>query len=198
MYFSIAGEDILHLAVAEKIVEHFGCEVGASHNRNGCGRLDSGLRGFAAASAYSPWLVFRDLDSAVCPTALLDRIFPQRAEHPNMLLRILVREVESWIMADRASLAQFLGLGIARVPQNPEALPNPKEALIRLASETRHRNLRDGLTPRPGSGAAVGPEYNSILERYVWEQWEIEEAAENAPSLARLLQRLQELLDNQQ
>jgi hypothetical protein len=197
MYLSVAGEDLLHLAVAEKIVTHFNCDVAASHNRNGCGRLDSGLKGFAAASTHLPWLILRDLDNSPCPSALLDKIMPERGEYPGMLLRVVVREVESWIMADRATLAQFLGLSIAKMPPNPEDLPHPKEALIRLASETRHRNIREGLVPRPGSGATVGPEYNSILEEYIWDRWDLEAAAQTAPSLARLLERFKELIDAQ-
>ncbi|HTU11182.1 MAG TPA: hypothetical protein VMG08_09825 [Allosphingosinicella sp.] len=195
MYFSIAGEDLLHLAVAEKIVAHFGCEVAASHNRNGCGRVDSGLRGFAAASTYSPWLVFRDLDAAPCAPALLEKILPERDEYPNLLLRIVVREVESWIIADRTNLAQFLGVSLTKIPLDPESLAHPKEAMILLANQTRHRKIRDGLVPRGGSGASVGPEYNSILEAYIWDKWSIEGAAANAPSLSRLLQRFQILLD---
>lgn len=195
MYFSVAGEDLLHLAVAEKILAHFNCDVAASHNRNGCGRLDSGLPGFAAASTHLPWLLLRDLDNAPCPSALLDRIMPNRDDYPNMLLRVVVREVESWIMADRSALAQFLGLGMARIPQSPEDIADPKETLIRLAAQTRHRNIRDGLVPRPGSGASVGPEYNSILEEYIWDHWDLERAAQSAPSLARLLDRFREIVD---
>lgn len=197
MYFSIAGEDLLHLAVAEKIVTHFGCEVAVSHNRRGCGRLDTGLKGFAAASAFSPWLVFRDLDTTACAPALLDKIFPQRDNYPNLLLRVVVREVESWIMADRAGFARFIGVSVANIPQLPESIADPKSALIQLARQTRHRKLREGLVPRLGSGVAVGPEYNSILEAFVWNHWNVDAAAQHAPSLERLLIRFQELLDRQ-
>lgn len=69
--------------------------------------------------------------------------------------------------------------------------------LVQLAGQSRHRNLREGLVPRPNSGATVGPEYNSILETYIWARWDIERAAEAAPSLSRVLYRMQEIVDQQ-
>lgn len=194
MYLSVAGEDLLHLAVAEKIALHFDYEVLASHNRNGSGRLDSGLKGFAAASAQYPWLVLRDLDRANCAPELLERILPDRANYPNLLLRIVVTEVESWLLADRGNFSQLLGLSLAKMPTHPEDLDHPKEALIALAAQSRHRNLRDGLVPRPGSGASVGPEYNSILESFIWDSWNLEDAANVAPSLKRVLDRVAQLV----
>ncbi|MBL8231649.1 MAG: hypothetical protein JNL98_24340 [Bryobacterales bacterium] len=71
-----------------------------------------------------------------------------------------------------------------------EALPDPKRFLLQLTSQGRNREARKRLLPKASSGASVGPEYNSCLSEFVTEKWNWERASTNAPSLRRLLLRL--------
>ena len=60
-------------------------------------------------------------------------------------------------MADRESIASFLAVSIAKVPQHPNLDPNSKQTLINIARTSRSKNIREDLVPRQGSGAKVGP-----------------------------------------
>lgn len=193
MYFTIAGEGDLDLAVAEKILRCYGGKVVAAHNKGGCNKLDNALEGFSRASAHGMWLVFRDLDRHACPVALKNQLLPQWTECPGLLLRIVVTEIEAWLLADAQNLAAFLGIARVLMPPQPEHIIDAKEQVIGLAQRSRHRNIREGLVPRLGSGAKVGPEYNAVLQKFVWEHWDVTSASQRAPSLARLLNRLDEL-----
>jgi hypothetical protein len=190
MTFIIAGESELDLSVGEKIVAHFGHGVFGAYSKGGHVRLDGNLRGYANASRQTPWLILRDLDHANCAAALADQLLPERAQFPDLFFRIVVREIEAWLLADRPAISQYLGVSQAIVPGQPEQIAHPKEELIRVASRSRHRQLREGIVPRAGSGATIGPEYNALLHRFVVDHWDVSRAAESSESLRRLLDRL--------
>lgn len=190
MHFSIAGEGTLDLAVAEIILNRFGHEVSAAFDKRGKDNLDSRLSGYLNASRISPWLVLRDLDTDDCAPTVLNRIAPNIGQFPNMHLRICVRSVEAWLLADSQAFAQFLGVRIAAVPQDPDDLAYPKTTLVQIAAGSRRRNLRDGIVPRPQSGRAVGPEYNSIMTEFVLAHWNVERAIGQSPSLDRAVNRI--------
>lgn len=54
-----------------------------------------------------------------------------------MCFRIAVREVEAWLLADAEQAAGFLAVPLARIPAEPETLPDPKATLIALAGRSR-------------------------------------------------------------
>lgn len=192
MTFTLAGEGILDISVGEKIVQSFGYEVWTSFSKGGAGKLDANLAGYANASRFSPWLVLRDMDAADCAVHLADNLLPNRHDYPDLFFRVVVRAVEAWLLADRSAISQYLGVPQAIIPADPEALLNPKTLLIQIASQSRHRSLREGIVPRAGSGAKVGPEYNALLQRFVNDHWSVQRARERAQSLDRLIRRLQE------
>ncbi|MBM0169428.1 hypothetical protein [Altererythrobacter sp. C41] len=191
MAFMIAGESELDLSVAHKILSHFGYEVYGSFNKGGHAKLDANLPGYANASQQCPWLVLRDMDAAECPVSLADQLIPNRHNYQNLLFRVVVREIESWILADRAVFANFLGISQVHIPAQPESVEKPKQTLMALAAHSRHRRLREGLIPREGSGARVGPEYNAILQKFVTSHWDAVRASDRADSLARLMRHIE-------
>jgi hypothetical protein len=83
------------------------------------------------------------------------------------LLRAVVPELESWLIADRAGLAVWLGIAVATIPPEPERLTDPKQALVNLARRSRHARLREALAPPQGSSHSVGPGYASLIEEFV-------------------------------
>jgi len=127
-----------------------------------------------------------DLDRYDCPVALIGDWLTQ-PKHHNLLIRVAVREAEAWVLADRDSFANFLGINIVKVPQDVEALLNPKTTLIQLARESRRRQLRDDICPRPGSTSKVGPNYNARLGSFVNESWNPTVARLNSRSLDRTI-----------
>jgi hypothetical protein len=55
-------------------------------------------------------------------------------QHPNLLLRVAVREVEAWLFAHKTAFAEFLGVSRDLIPDNVEQVENPKEFVVTLAS----------------------------------------------------------------
>jgi hypothetical protein len=137
-----------------------------------------------AAFGY-PVLLITDLDSAECPPSL-HRTWMDTIPHEMFLFRVAVREVEAWLLADRDALAGFLKIKITRIPDKPEELDDPKRILLNLA-RLAPRRIRNGLLPEPRSKAHIGPEYNDLLTDYVRSSWDIETAADRAPSLRKAL-----------
>lgn len=184
-YFSVAGEGILDLAVGKKLLTSLNHDVIAEFDKRGKDRLDASLVGFARASAHSPWLVLRDLDNHACAPSLLEQIIPDRNDHPNLLLRVCVRSIEAWLLADQHAIASFLGLRLGAFANDPDGLANPKRSLIEAAAQSRRRDLREGITPRTGSGRTIGPEYNAIMMAFLENHWSLERALDSSSSLKK-------------
>lgn len=114
-----------------------------------------------------------------------------------MCFRVAVREIESWLMADSERLARWLNIRASEVPIDPEAIDNPKEKLVELARQSRNRDIRMDMIPRPGSGRSVGPAYSSRMINFVSDGqrgWRPDVASSHCDSLKRCLNRLRELV----
>ena len=125
-------------------------------------------------------------------TALISEYLPDPA--PLMCFRVAVREIESWLLADRDNLATFLSVPESEFPPNPETLDDPKRGMIELAKKSRNRAIREDMLPRPGSGRAIGPAYPSRLIEFATRHWKPEVATNRCESLRRCWQRLTELV----
>ena len=113
-----------------------------------------------------------------------------------MCCRVAVHAVEAWLLADRERLAHFLSVAPSKIPNMPEAIPNPKLALVDLARRSRRRDIREDMTPRPESGRKVGPAYVSRLIEFVEDRergWRLEIALKYSDSLVRCLRSMQRL-----
>ena len=109
--FSAAVEGPTDEAVLRRVIEHHGATLGTVYGKAGKSALLRQLRGYNQAAGMQPWIVLVDLDhDADCAPPARARWLPQPA--PNMLFRIAVREVESWLLADREALASFLGVAL--------------------------------------------------------------------------------------
>ena len=112
------------------------------------------------------------------------------------VLRVAVREVEAWLLADGETLARFLGVSRRSIPSDPERLVRPKEAMVRLGRRSRKGAIRKDMVPRRGSGRAVGPAYTSRLIEFVGTEWRPAAAAERSDSLKRAIRCLRQLLES--
>ncbi len=199
--FYIAVEDDLSEAVVRRLLNHVrrGFQVRARYplaslphlrpELSGFGYLRASVQAFNRAAAVTPHLLLTDLDVAVCAPELI-REWLGGAVHPNFLLRVAVREVEAWLLADANNIADFLGLAPHDVPANIEGVAQPKEEIVRLASISPDPEIRDNLAPRPGSTATTGRLFTRRLIGYVRDRWDVNAAAGNADSLARALRAL--------
>jgi hypothetical protein len=187
---NLATEDELsEMALSRVLAKVNRYAIGTPYRRGGYGYLRRTIYGWNRAAKGIPFIVLTDLDTAECPARLItDWLHVDK--HPNLLFRIAVREVESWLLADPANLAEFLNLRPMPVPANTDTIANPKAAIVNLARKSRSRAIRDRIVPREGSTAKQGPDYNGCLGTFVRERWDIGIARQNSPSLARTVDRL--------
>lgn len=94
------------------------------------------------------------------------------------------------MLADHVALRGLIGpKGV--LPPNPDELPDPKQALLRLAKQAP-KVVREDLVRFEGEAIKQGLGYNNVLTMWVDTQWSPERAAERSPSLSRTRQRLRE------
>jgi len=188
----LAVEDDLSELVIRRLLIDTGRDysVGNVFGRGGFGYLRSTARNWnAAAAAGTPILLLTDLDHHPCPSGLIEDWLDVEP-HANLVFRVAVREVESWLLADREGFAEFLGISDAVIPLQPDQIPDPKQSLVNLARRSRRRTLRESIVPRNGSTAVQGPDYNGCLGGFVRDHWNRHAALERSPSLGRAWRRL--------
>ena len=162
---------------------------------SGFGELKRKMPTFDKIAQYrEPMLVITDLDNLhLCLRQFREEWCQGLQMPPEFVFRIAVAEIESWLLADRNRIAQWLGISETLVPRRPEAIPLPKECLVGLARRSRHRSLREAMVPKPGSTGATGPGYNDHLGEFATSNWRPDIARTNAPSLDRAIIRIDEL-----
>lgn len=165
--------------------------VGVCRRAGGRSVLEKNIEPVNNASAYAPYVCLLDLDHDACAPGLIKRLLPQGSHH-NLCLRVAVREVEAWLLADRANFAAFLGVAINRIDPYPDRNPDPKALVVDLARRSRFKRIRQDIVPLPQDRTAkVGKAYNDALIRFVAEKWDIGVARQNSPSLERACRALQ-------
>lgn len=186
-------EDEPSEAVLRRLVASAGHKLKVSTviRAQGAGNIKNSLTIFRNASHVTPHIVMTDLDTYPCPPELLKDwkvgVLPER-----MLIRIAVREVESWLLADREGIAKLIKVPTIKIPLRPDDLPDPKQALLNLARKSRSRRFVSEFVPATGSKAKHGPAYNQYLSEFAAQDWDTAQAALASPSLQRSMVRVKE------
>jgi len=180
-------------AIAVKLIAHTGHDAGIVYGRRGIGYIETKLAGFNRSAQGIRYLAMVDLmDTAhACAPDVVRVWLPHPA--PMMHFRVVVREIESWLLADVEGMAEFLNVAPARFAADPESIRDPKQRLVNITRHSRSRDLRAAIVPDHGSTAPVGPRYNAEMSRFVLEAWDPERARVRAPSLAKCIARLAEI-----
>jgi hypothetical protein len=156
----------------------------------GCSYIKKKIIGFNNGAKVIPYFVLTDLDENECAPALIREWLPN-GKHPNLFFRVAVREVEAWLMADRSSFANFLGIEPKIIPLDIDRqIPDPKKFLLDLTRRSRRKDLQIDLLPKKGSTARVGPNYNRALISFLNEHWQLKEAIKYSDSLKRMYRSL--------
>ncbi len=193
----IATEDALSEAVAQKLVAQYTpftnpMVLAPKGERGGYAHLRDNLAKYFALAQHAPVLLITDLDQQPCALALLKQWRQNLPPQPlNMILRVAVREIETWLLADTQGMRTLLNT--TNIPHNIETIADPKKLLIKLASKAE-RSVRDDIVPRKNVVAAQGLGYNSRLIQFVKNTWNAERARQNCDSLSRCCKCLSELV----
>ena len=106
VYLSGAVEGPSDEVVLRRLVEHAGGNVHRVQVQNGQAALRRALPGYNAAAQRSGWLVMVDLNSEYpCDGALVADWLSAPA--PHMRLRVVVRALEAWLLADAERFSEF-------------------------------------------------------------------------------------------
>lgn len=159
--------------------------------RRGFSYFQSRLDQIRRSATSLKFLIFLDGDElgATCPSDAINKWF-QTPQPDNIHVRFAFHEVESWLMADRHNLAEFLNVPASAIPVVRDKDRNTKEMLIQLARRSRSREVVQDLVPPPGFTSPVGPAYNSRISKFIQTRWDVRAAAEGNSSLARACRRV--------
>ena len=184
-------------AVAQRLISEYApaLELTQVFGLSGFGELKRKMPTFDKIAQYrEPILVITDLDNLqLCLLQFRSEWCRGLQMLPDFVFRIAVAEIESWLLADRRRIAQWLGISESLVPRHPEAVPQPKECLVGLARRSRKWRLREAMVPKPSSTGTTGPGYNDCVSGFATLDWQPEVARTIAPSLNRAIIRIDEL-----
>ncbi len=182
--------------VLRRIIEERGGVVHRVQVQGGKPNLRRALPGYNAAAKRDPWLVLVDLDDdRPCAGELVADWLPTPSK--NMRFRVVVRQIEAWLLADAERFAQYFAVKRSAIPVNPDLILDAKEKLLAIVATSRRLALRQDMMPRPGSGRRVGPAYTSRLIEFASDAsrgWRLESAVEHSMSLAKCVARLDQLI----
>jgi hypothetical protein len=190
---AIATEDQLSEAIVIRLIS----EISTPHyitfklGKRGGGYLRSKMNSWCQMAQQQIVAVLTDLDRANCLIEFRDQWLVGEPP-PNLLLRIAVREVESWVLADHVAMRALIGVkGV--LPSAPDELADPKQTLLKLAKRAP-KKIREDVIKIVDGNLMQGLGYNALLTAWVDSEWNPQRAAERSPSLARARLRLKEVI----
>jgi hypothetical protein len=154
---------------------------------NGYGYLKKNLPAFNAASTITPFIVLADADNRPCPPETIKSWLGDATQSPNLVVRIAIREVEAWLLADRSGMADFLAVPESCIPLDPSRIKDPKRYLSRLAARSRRKEIRDDLARSPGTRSKTGPFFSQALQHFTKDFWDIDVARCHSSDLDRAI-----------
>jgi hypothetical protein len=193
MPLALATEDVLSEAIGLRLLAELPVPItpGLLLRKDGFGYLRRGMKNWRQLALRQSVLILTDLDQVACPIALKADWLGDKAAPASLMLRVAVREVESWVLADHEAMRKLIGPK-GTLPPEPDTLPDPKQHLLKLA-KLAARPVRQDLVKETGAVASQGIGYNHRLTNWVRSDWSPERAAQRSPSLQRTRTRLREL-----
>jgi hypothetical protein len=190
---TLAVEGSLDEVVLKRLVNSHGLMVDAVYGFRGKSKIDQQTAAYSNAGRFAPWIVLRDLDQdAECPPTFLQS--RNIASTSLFRFQLAVNAIESWLLGDRKGLARFLSVPVAKLPVQPETVPDPKVLVVQLSRSSRSKDIAAGLVPAPGSSASVGPTYSSKMSEFAMNHWDLNAASQRCPSLASMTGHLTKLV----
>lgn len=160
---------------------------------NGYGYIKKSLPAFNAASKSKPFVVLVDADNRPCPSETIKDWLEGAQQNPALIVRIAVREVEAWLLADRLGIADFLAVPASCIPSDVSRIRDPKRYISRLAARSRRKEIREDLARTPGTRSKTGPYFHQSLQHFVRNLWDIDVAINHSADLSRAVAALDKI-----
>jgi len=196
IYFTSVYEDELTHQIMMKLYnlfkEYF-TEIKAIPCR-GNGKIKRQIKAYNKASQFGYYFVITDLDDNECAPSLIKDWMPEQ-QNSQLLFRVAVREIESWLLADRANFASFFSISQQLIPLNPDNEKNPKQTVIALAKRSKKREIREAIVPIDDY-VKTGPRYNIKLQYFIQNNWCIDSARKISRSLDKAIIALEKIANS--
>ena len=116
----IVVEGALEVPAALKILDslHMSENAPAPIDKRGRSVFWGDIHRYNQAAHVAPVFGLADLEGQPCATAVFERYLPS-GRHANLVLRLAVRMLESWLLAHAEALATFLKVPRALIPAKP-------------------------------------------------------------------------------
>lgn len=177
-------------SVVERVLRSTGHELADCWGKQGSAFIRDHVQQYATAARTAPLLVVVDqMDTRLeCPPQVAAAWLPHRP--PGLVFCVAVREVESWLLADRNGVAELLRIRVGRIPKRPDEIDDPKRCLVALARQSRSSTVKRMFVPAANSTAQVGRLYTTGVQEFASSRWSIDDARRLSPSLNRCVERL--------
>lgn len=186
-YYNFFYEDDLSYHVVCKILSVHAPSIiiDTSQNCHGFGKIKANVNKWNAAAVKGiRFIVVTDLDSSPCPVKLINEWFVNGID-TNLIFRIAIKEIESWVLADNINFSKFLGISNYSITDS-DTINDPKDFLFKLTKKSRYTNIKKDILPLD-IFARIGPNYNNRLALFIHSYWDIDNARQKSKSLDRAI-----------
>lgn len=199
-------EDRLSRLIMERLLSEY-CGEGFLFQellRRGSGgvgkmRVKSNFEKFFQIANRDPVIILIDLDDSKCPPSLKEywiRSVWKREIPEKMAFCIAEVEAESWILADRKNLSEFIWVQEREISSDVQK--HTKEYLLDLIKKSKNKNVKQMTAEkeyriRKNAKDATGFSYINEFSKFIQRKWDPEEASKNSPSLKYLIEKLKEI-----
>lgn len=189
---NLVFEDEPQRVIMEKILKDNRQDivVGERYLGRGFGYIKKRINNYNIAAERMPFFILTDLDSDVCAPSKI-RLWLDRPIHNNLIFRIAVRQIESWLIADYKNFEKYFQIKPGNIPFDVDNIDNPKSELIKIIKKSKNRTIINDMVPRENSTAKIGPNYNNRINEFVKNYWDSELACNHSGSLYRAIQSIQ-------
>lgn len=183
----IVVEDVLSEEVLRKILSESGrFSVSNCYRKDGSGYITKNINGFNNAAHHGAYAILLDLDNNVCAPELINRILTNPKSR-GLFFRVVVREIESWVMAHREAFCRYFAIPKKKIPNDLDCINDPKQFLLRLIDCSKKRNLKREMVEERNNLFYQGSGYNLHLREFVRNVWDPSKAADSSTSLKKAI-----------
>ena len=111
-YVSLVVEGSLDETISKKLISKYAnhIKIRTTYSMGSRSEIRKRINKYNQAARVYPFWVLVDLNQDECPPILIKEWVPHK--NPQLFLRVAVRQVEAWLLADRQAFARFLGVGL--------------------------------------------------------------------------------------
>lgn len=190
---SVVVEDLLSGTVVKKMLASARQAYAIQEVRtDGFGKIKKNIRAYNNAAKGWLWFVLADLDEdkGGCAPELVSDLLSGVLPHPNLIFRVAVREVESWVMADREAFSSLTCIPVEALPKETDTIDDPKAFIFPLIKKYSAKSFADAVLPGEDTTRKIGFEYNERFTLFVKKTWDARRAETHSDSLCRAMRAL--------